>query len=87
MTPNLHLWLIPLLPLIGAAINGFFGRRFSRPVITAVALVFSGAAFVMALGIVSQFASLTLPYHPGPVATWIRSGAFQVDFSPRLACC
>ena len=26
MTPNLHLWLIPVLPLAGAAINGFFGQ-------------------------------------------------------------
>jgi NADH-quinone oxidoreductase subunit L len=81
MTPNLHLWLIPLLPLIGAAINGFFGRRSSRPAITTVALVFSGAAFAMALWIVSQFSSLTLPYHLEPLATWIRSGTFQVDFS------
>ena len=27
MTPNLNLWLIPVLPLAGAAVNGFFGRR------------------------------------------------------------
>ena len=38
MTQNLHLWLIPLLPLIGAAINGLFGRRFSRQAVAAVAL-------------------------------------------------
>jgi NADH-quinone oxidoreductase subunit L len=80
MTSNLHLWLIPLLPLIGAAINGFFGRRSSRPAISAVALVFSGAAFAMALWIVFQFSSLTLP-HTETLATWIQSGAFQVDFA------
>ncbi len=27
MTPNLNLWLIPVLPLIGAALNGLFGKR------------------------------------------------------------
>jgi NADH-quinone oxidoreductase subunit L len=80
MTSNLHLWLIPLLPLIGAAINGFFGRRSSRPAISAVALVFSGAAFAMALWIVFQFSSLTLP-HTETLASWIQSGAFQVDFA------
>ncbi len=80
MTSNLHLWLIPLLPLIGAAINGFFGRRSSRPAITTVALVFSGAAFAMALWIVAQFSSLTLP-HTEFLASWIRSGSFQVDFA------
>jgi NADH-quinone oxidoreductase subunit L len=80
MTSNLHLWLIPLLPLMGAAINGFSGRRFSRRAVTTVALVFSGAAFAMALGIVFQFSSLTLP-HTETLATWIQSGAFQVDFA------
>ena len=49
MTPNLHLWLIPVLPLVGAAINGFFGKKFSRQAVAGVALVFSGAAFAMAL--------------------------------------
>ena len=54
MTPNLHLWLIPLLPLIGAAINGLLGKRFSRQAASTVALGFSGAAFAMALWVVSQ---------------------------------
>ena len=30
MTPSLHLWLIPVLPLAGAAINGFLGKPSSR---------------------------------------------------------
>ena len=80
MTPNLHLWLIPLLPLAGAAINGFLGKRSSRQAISTVALVFSGAAFAMALWVVSQFSSLTLPYIE-TLAPWIRAGSFQVDFA------
>jgi NADH-quinone oxidoreductase subunit L len=80
MTSNLHLWLIPLLPLVGAAINGFFGRRSSRSTVSTAALVFSGAAFAMALGIVFRFSSLTLP-HTETLTTWIQSGAFQVDFA------
>ena len=35
MTPDLHLWLIPVLPLLGAAINGLFGKRFSRQTVAA----------------------------------------------------
>jgi NADH-quinone oxidoreductase subunit L len=80
MTSNLHLWLIPLLPLVGAAINGFFGRRSSRSMVSTVALVFSGAAFAMALGIVFRFSSLTLP-HTETLTRWIQSGDFQVDFA------
>ena len=79
MTPNLYLWLIPVLPLVGAAINGLFGKRFSRQTVSAIALGFCGAAFVMALWIVSQYSSLTLP-HVERLASWIRAGDFQADF-------
>jgi NADH-quinone oxidoreductase subunit L len=79
MTPNLHLWLIPVLPLIGAAINGLFGKRFSRQTVLAIALGFSGAAFVMALWIAAQFSSF-LPLLEN-LAPWIRAGDFQVDFA------
>jgi NADH-quinone oxidoreductase subunit L len=80
MTPNLHLWLIPLLPLVGAAINGIFGRRFSRQTTAAVALGFCGAAFAIVLGVAARFSSLTLP-HSEFFASWIRAGDFQADFA------
>jgi NADH-quinone oxidoreductase subunit L len=80
MTPNFYLWLIPILPLAGAAINGFFGRRSSKQAITAVAVVFSFAAFFMALLTAWGFSSAQAPYFCN-LAHWIRSGNFQVDFS------
>src|SRR5436309_1760931 len=80
MTPNLHLWIIPLLPLAGAAINGLLGKRFSRRTVAGVALTFCGAAFAMALSIAAQFSSLSLPYSE-TLASWIRSGSFSVDFA------
>ena len=80
MTPNLHLWLIPLLPLIGSAVNGLFGRRFPRRTAAAVALAFCGAAFAMALWVAIQFSSVTVP-HVEFLATWIRAGNFQADFA------
>ncbi len=79
--PNLYLWLIPLLPLLGAAINGLLGKRFSRQAVVAVALGFSGAAFCMALWVASQFSSLPLLPHVESVAPWLRSGGFSVDFA------
>ena len=80
MTPDLHLWLIPVLPLLGAAVNGLLGKKFSRQTVAAVALLFSGAAFAMVLLVASRFSSLTTP-HIEYLATWIRAGKFQVDFS------
>src|ERR1700722_3099002 len=79
MTHNLHLWLIPVLPLVGAAINGFFGKKFSRQAVAGVALSFSAAAFAKVLVVALQFSSLTTP-HIEFLATWIRAGSFQADF-------
>ena len=80
MTPNPYLWLIPILPLAGAAINGFFGRRSSKKAITAVALVFCGLAFFLAVVIAARFSPASAPYYFN-LAHWLRSGSFQVDFS------
>ncbi len=80
MTPNPYLWLVPILPLAGAAINGFFGRHSSKKAITAVALVFCGSAFALALFLAANFSSASAPYY-FDLAHWIRSGSFQVDFS------
>ena len=80
MNSSLNLWLIPILPLAGAAINGFLGKKSSRQAVTTIALFFSGAAFAMALWIALRFSSLTLPYHEY-LAHWIRIGGFSVDFA------
>jgi len=80
MTPNLHLCLIPLLPLAGAAINGLLGKRFSRQTVSAIALGFCGAAFAMAVWVAAQFSALNIP-HVETLATWIRAGGFQADFA------
>jgi len=80
MTPNLHLWLIPLLPLVGAAINGLLGKKFSRQTVSSVALAFCGAAFAMALYIAFRFSSVVTP-HLETLAPWIRVGSFQADFA------
>jgi NADH-quinone oxidoreductase subunit L len=80
MTPNPYLWLVPLLPLAGAAINGLFGRRLSKNAVTTVALAFCGAAFAMVLFLAARFSSASAPYSCD-LAHWIRSDRFQVDFS------
>ena len=83
MTPNLNLWLIPVLPLAGAAINGFLGKKSSRTAVTTIGLFFSGAAFAWALSVVFRVSSDALPYQEY-LAHWIRSGNFSADFALYL---
>jgi len=77
---NWHLWLVPLLPLVGCAINGLLGRRFSHGVIKAIALGFPGLSMVWAWYIAL---SAQLPYIEDHF-TWIRAGNFSVDFAFQL---
>src|SRR5262249_54450355 len=88
MTPNLHLWIIPVLVLTGAAINGFFGKKFSKRVVSGVALCFCGAAFVKALFVWFQVMMTRDPHWAGvlPIpytehfAQWIQISGFHVEF-------
>src|SRR5438552_3652898 len=80
MMPNLNLWLIPVLPLIGAALNGLFGKRLTRHAVATAALAFSGASFGLALFVAARFSTLELP-HVETVAQWIRAGNFRADFA------
>jgi NADH-quinone oxidoreductase subunit L len=86
MTQNPYLWLIPTLPLAGAAINGFLGRKSSKRAVTTIALTFPGLAFALALKIALGFSSEAAPYVCN-LAHWIRSGSvglpgsFSADFA------
>ncbi|HKW74162.1 MAG TPA: NADH-quinone oxidoreductase subunit L, partial [Terriglobales bacterium] len=82
-SPNLNLWLIPILPLIGSAINGIFGKRFPRSLVAAIALIFPGAALGWAIWVVTQFSAIPqaqLP-HIERLFPWIEIGqTFRVDY-------
>src|SRR5215468_5357924 len=80
--PNLNLWIIPLLPLAGAAINGFFGRRFSRLLVSIVALGSTGITFLYALWVTVRFFNLPqsqIP-HIETLFPWIQTSDFLVNY-------
>jgi NADH-quinone oxidoreductase subunit L len=52
-----HIWLIPLLPAIGATIIFFFGRKLQKKTVSAVCVGSIVLAFVMACGAVSQYSA------------------------------
>jgi NADH-quinone oxidoreductase subunit L len=80
------LWLIPVLPLIGAGINGLFGKRLPKSAVTGIACTTMAVSFLIAL---REFAAmLNLPLEQLPVLrdyfTWIQSGQFQAQFGLML---
>ncbi|HEY9127109.1 MAG TPA: proton-conducting transporter membrane subunit, partial [Acidobacteriaceae bacterium] len=91
MNASLHLWLIPLLPFLGFLVNGLLGRRFPKPVVSAVALLFPLASFgvVARAALLAWQGSLTFPYireflGNGENGSWIHAGPLRIDFTFAL---
>ena len=81
-----QLWLIPLLPLAGFALNGLFGRRLPKAAINAIAVgsvLLSFLWVVKALSALGAFSGGLEETHLEHYFTWIQSGALNigVDFA------
>lgn len=75
------IWLIPLLPLLGAAINGLLGKRlrFSEKTIGMIAVGSVALAFLLSVGAVVSYSSQSpTPYITGFSYEWIPSGAVEI---------
>jgi NADH-quinone oxidoreductase subunit L len=77
----MQLWLIPILPLAGFLINGLFGRRLSKSVVSAIAVASVALSFAWSLKTILGL-DLSQPYTEH-YFNWIESGAFRIglDFS------
>jgi NADH-quinone oxidoreductase subunit L len=80
------LWLIPVIPLIGAAINGIFGKRLPKNVIGMIGAGSVAISFVISLRLF--FAMLGVGESELPILrnyfTWIQAGQFQAQFGLML---
>ena len=81
-----HLWIIPLLPLLGAAVNGIFAARWPRSAINAVALGSTGLSFLAVLEVVREFFKLSAAQIPWTRSyfTWIEAGNFRANFALQV---
>jgi NADH-quinone oxidoreductase subunit L len=77
-----NIWLIPLLPVLGAVLQLLFGRRLSNKAVSAISVGLPGLSFLWALGCYIQFLSLPESYHHvflKPLYTWLPLGAFHLS--------
>ena len=81
-----HLWIIPLLPLLGAAVNGIFAARWPRSAVNAIALGSTGLSFLAALEVVREFLMLNAEQIPWSRSyfTWIEAGNFRANFTLQI---
>src|SRR5262249_4364086 len=80
------LWIIPLLPLLGSAINGLFGKKWPNKIVNSVAVGSTGLAFLSALEAVREF--FQLPPEQIPFVkqyfSWIVAGNFRAGFDLQI---
>jgi NADH-quinone oxidoreductase subunit L len=81
-----YLWIIPLLPLLGSAINGLFGARWSNKIVTTVAVGSTGLSFAAALEAVREFSQLSPEQIPWvkQYFSWIAAGSFRAGFDLQI---
>src|SRR5256885_9492495 len=88
-----YLWLIPVLPLIGAAVSGFFGARWLKQQSHWPIWLGVGGAALISFWLLFGMLGLPAPEHdPGVAAsaatfsatktyfTWFRAGDFVVSW-------
>src|SRR4051794_23261673 len=81
-----YIWLVPLLPLLGAAINGLLGRRlrFSERVVGSIGVGSVALAFLISLAAVVSYGANVWPKpyvtsQDGAFSyTWIPGGAVEL---------
>src|SRR5713226_4307172 len=84
------IWLVPLLPLVGAAINGIFGRwfRFPEKLIGGIAVGTVALSFLISVAAIYSYGFGGDAQWPKPyvttqaVFTWIPGGAVRTTLGP-----
>src|SRR5256712_10958626 len=80
------LWVIPALPLLGAAVNGLFGRKWPNNIVSAVGVGSTGLSFLASLEIMREFRRLPAEQIPWmrQYFTWITAGNFRAGFDLQV---
>jgi len=78
-----YVWLIPLLPLLGAVFNGLVGSRISKKAVGAVACVAMGIAFIVAVSVYFKLTGLPAAHRSIDVTVfnWFTSGSLSIDIA------
>src|SRR5256886_11474973 len=81
-----YLWIIPLLPLLGSAINGLFGATWPNKTVNIIAIGSTGLSFAVALEAVREFLQLSPAQIPWvkQYFSWIVAGDFRAGFDLQI---
>jgi NADH-quinone oxidoreductase subunit L len=79
-----YLWIVPLLPLLGSAMNGLFGAKWPNRIVNWVAIGSTGLSFLCALEAVREFFLSGQVLFRKEFFTWIAAGNFRAGFDLQM---
>jgi NADH-quinone oxidoreductase subunit L len=79
-----YLWIVPLLPLLGSAVNGLFGAKWPNKTVNGVAIGSTGLSFLCALEAVREFFESGQMLFHKEFFTWIAAGNFRAGFDLQM---
>ena len=79
-----YLWIVALLPLLGSAVNGFFGAKWPNKIVNWVAIGSTGLSFLGALEAVREFFESGQVLFHKEFFTWIAAGNFRAGFDLQM---
>jgi NADH-quinone oxidoreductase subunit L len=79
-----YLWIVPLLPLLGSALNGLFGAKWPNKIVNSVAIGSTGLSFLCALEAVREFFGSGQVLFHKEFFTWIAAGNFRAGFDLQM---
>jgi len=79
-----YLWIIPLLPLLGSAVNGLLGSKWANKIVNWVAIGSTGLSFLCALEAVREFFDGGQVLFRKEFFTWIAAGNFRAGFDLQM---
>jgi NADH-quinone oxidoreductase subunit L len=79
-----YLWIIPLLPLLGAAANGLLGAKWPNKTVNWVTIGSTGLSFLFAVEAVREFFASGQALFHKEFFTWIAAGNFRAGFDLQM---
>jgi NADH-quinone oxidoreductase subunit L len=79
-----YLWIVPLLPLLGSAVNGLLGAKWPNKMVNGVAIGSTGLSFLCALEAVREFFESGQVLFHKEFFTWIAAGNFRAGFDLQM---
>jgi NADH-quinone oxidoreductase subunit L len=79
-----YLWIVPLLPLLGSAVNGLFGAKWPNKIANSVAIGSTGLSFLAAIEAVREFFESGQTLFHKEFFTWIAAGNFRAGFDLQM---